>query len=53
MDKQAIFVEFDTNKLANDIRQHASESKNEEELKIRVEVLLEPIRKEWGINWAS
>lgn len=45
--------EFDANKLAKEIRAHASESKKEEDLKIRVEVLLEPIRKKLGISWAS
>ncbi|MEM4647954.1 MAG: N-6 DNA methylase [Candidatus Pacearchaeota archaeon] len=35
--------EVDIHKLANEILKHASESKNEEELKIRVEATLRPI----------
>ncbi|MEM5874758.1 MAG: N-6 DNA methylase [Candidatus Aenigmatarchaeota archaeon] len=45
--------QIDTRKLANEILQHASESKNEEELKIRVETTLRPILEKWGIQWAS
>jgi methylase of polypeptide subunit release factors len=43
----------DTNKLANEIIKCASESRNEEELKIRVETTLRPILEKWGIKWAS
>jgi len=53
MEKEIGLEELDTHQLANEIKKHASESKNEEELKIRVETLLEPIRKKWGIQWAS
>ncbi|MDI6903082.1 MAG: N-6 DNA methylase [Methanocellales archaeon] len=42
--------QLDTNKIANEIREHASESKNEEELKIEVEKLLDPIIKRWNIK---
>jgi hypothetical protein len=45
--------EVDTNKLALTIRKHASESQNEEQLKIRVEATLRPILDQWGIQWAS
>ncbi|OQX53737.1 MAG: hypothetical protein B5M53_06605 [Candidatus Cloacimonas sp. 4484_209] len=45
--------EIDTHKLSEKIKQHASESANEEELKIRVETLLNPLREKWGIQWAS
>ncbi|MEM5812073.1 MAG: N-6 DNA methylase [Candidatus Aenigmatarchaeota archaeon] len=45
--------QIDAGKLANEILQHASESKNEEELKIRVETTLRPILEKWGIRWAS
>jgi len=45
--------QFDTYKIATEIKRHASESRNEEELKIRVETLLKPIRETWGIQWAA
>ncbi|MCW1304577.1 MAG: N-6 DNA methylase [Candidatus Parvarchaeota archaeon] len=45
--------QVDTHKLANEILKHASESRNEEELKIRVETTLRPILEKWGIQWAS
>jgi len=45
--------QFDTYKIATEIKRHASESRNEEELKIRVESLLKPIRETWGIQWAA
>jgi hypothetical protein len=45
--------QLDTHKLADTILKHASESKNEEELKIRVETTLRPILEKWGIRWAS
>ncbi|MFH7873661.1 MAG: hypothetical protein QW449_03870, partial [Candidatus Aenigmatarchaeota archaeon] len=44
---------IDTHKIANEILKHASESRNEEELKIRVETTLRPILEKWGIQWAS
>jgi len=50
---ESIFKEVDTNQLAEEIRKHASESRNEEALKIRVETSLDPIRKKWGIECAS
>lgn len=42
--------QVDTNKLATEIIKHASESRNEEELKIAVEKLLDPIIREWGVK---
>ncbi len=48
-----IVLEEDTTKLASEIKKHASESKKEEDLKIRVESTLRPIFDRWGIQWAS
>src|SRR2546422_692817 len=45
--------EGDSQKLADEILKHASESANEEDLKIRVEATLRPILDKWGIQWAS
>jgi type I restriction-modification system DNA methylase subunit len=45
--------QLDTHELATTIQKHASESRNEEQLKIRVEVTLRPILDKWGIQWAS
>lgn len=45
--------EIDAHKLAKEIKRHAAESRNEEELKIRVETTLRPILEKWGIQWAS
>jgi SAM-dependent methyltransferase len=42
--------QIDTNKLAVEIIKCASESRNEEELKMAVEKLIDPIIKEWGIK---
>jgi methylase of polypeptide subunit release factors len=42
--------QVDTNKLATEIIKCASESRNEEELKMAVEKLIDPIIKEWGIK---
>lgn len=44
---------INTQLLSEQIRNHAAQSANESELRIRVETLLEPIRKKWGIQWAS
>jgi methylase of polypeptide subunit release factors len=52
--KQYLFVEeVDAGELSNIILKHASESKNEEDLKIRVETSLRPFLEKWGIQWAS
>lgn len=48
-----LLEEFNVNQFVEDIKKHASEAKNEEELKIRVEILLSPIRKKYDIQWAS
>ena len=53
MEREIGLEELDAYQLADEIKKHASESRNEEDLKIRVEPLLEPIRKKWGIQWAS
>ncbi|MEM5883132.1 MAG: N-6 DNA methylase [Candidatus Aenigmatarchaeota archaeon] len=47
--KEISLEQIDTHKLANEIIKHASESRNEEELKIGVVKLLDPIIKEWEI----
>lgn len=52
-DEKTITEELNAEEISNEIRKHASEAKNEEELKIRVETLLEPIRQKLGIQWAS
>lgn len=46
-------IKTNTQLLSEHIRSHAAQSANESELRIRVETLLEPIRKKWGIQWAS
>jgi len=51
--KEVISEELDVHKFAEEVKAHASASRNEEELKIRVETLLDPIRRKWGIQWAS
>jgi len=48
-----ILEEVDTKELANSILKHASHSRNEEDIKIRIETLFEPIRKRWNIDWAA
>jgi SAM-dependent methyltransferase len=48
-----LLEQVDSNKLASAILKHAGESKNEEDLKIRVEDELREILKQWGIEWAS
>lgn len=45
--------QLDTHKLADAILKYASESGNEEDIKIRVEATLRPILEKWGIQWAS
>ncbi|MFH8119861.1 MAG: N-6 DNA methylase [Candidatus Aenigmatarchaeota archaeon] len=50
--KEISLEQIDTHKLANEIIKHASESRNEEELRIRVETTLRPILEKLGINWA-
>jgi|SRR5208282_212778 len=45
--------QIDTERLAKTIQKHATESKNEEDVKIRVETTLHPILKKWGIEWGS
>lgn len=52
MDKMHL-EDIDVNSLCAEIRKHASEARNEEELKIRVESILRPILDRWGIKWAS
>jgi hypothetical protein len=48
-----IIQEVDVGEVTRMIQQHASESSNEEELKIRVESSLRPVLQKWGIQWAS
>ena len=43
--------DIDIDNLCAEIKKHASESRNEEELKIRVESTLSPILDKWGIKW--
>ncbi len=45
--------DIDVVQLSTDIRNHAAESKTEEDLRIRVESTLRPILEEWGIQWAT
>ncbi|MEM4772594.1 MAG: class I SAM-dependent DNA methyltransferase, partial [Nanoarchaeales archaeon] len=45
-------IEVDTEEIAKQILKHASEAKNEEDLRIRVETTLRPILEKWGIEWA-
>jgi len=45
--------EVDTQELADEILGHAAKSRNEEELRIRIETTLQPILKKWGVEWAS
>ncbi len=45
--------EVDTGRLAESILRHASEARNEEELKIRVETTIRPILAHWNVTWAS
>jgi len=52
-DDEISLEQLDTHKLADTILKHAAESRNEEELKIRVEATLRPILEKWGIQWAS
>lgn len=42
--------DIDIDDLCTEIKRHASESRNEEELKIRIESTLKPILKNWGIK---
>jgi len=42
--------EIDTHKLSEKIKQYASESRNEEELKIEVEKIIAPIIRKWGVK---
>ena len=51
--KNIVLEDINVQELSDRIKRHASESRNEEELKIRVESLLEPIRAKLGIQWAS
>ena len=48
-----LLEKLDTTSIASAIVRHAEESKNEEDLKIRVENELRGILKQWGIQWAS
>jgi len=48
-----IILEQDAAELAKKIAKHASESRNEEELKIRVETTLRPILEKLDVKWAS
>jgi len=50
MSNNDILEKIDIIKLAEEIRKCASESSNEEELKIAIEKLLDPIVKSWGIR---
>jgi len=45
--------DVDVSKLCIEIKKHASEARNEEELKIRVESTLRPVLEKWKIQWAS
>ncbi len=45
--------DIDVDRLCTQIRTHASETRNEEELKIRIESTLRPILDRWGIQWAT
>lgn len=45
--------DIDTEKLSNEIRKHANESKTEEDLRIRVENTLRTVLKRFSIEWAS
>ena len=48
-----LLEKLDTNKIASAILKHASESENEEDIKIRFEDELREVLKGWGIEWAS
>jgi hypothetical protein len=39
--------------LCTEIKRHAAQARNEEELKIRIESTLRPILEKWDIKWAS
>lgn len=45
--------DIDVVQLSIDIKNHAANSKTEEDLRIRVESTLRPILEEWGIKWAT
>ena len=45
--------EIDVDSLCNEIKKHAAQARNEEELKIRIETTLRPILEKWDIKWAS
>ena len=54
MVKEKMHLEdVDVSNLCAEIRKHASEARNEEELKIRIESTLRLILDRWGIKWAS
>ncbi len=48
-----VLEDIDPQNLALEFKKAATVSKNEEDLKIRVESLLDPIRKKWGIEWVK
>jgi len=50
---KSIIEEVNTKELAKKIKKHASQSRKEEDLKIRVETTLRPILDKWNIPWAS
>jgi methylase of polypeptide subunit release factors len=48
--KELQLENIDAHKIANEILKHASQSRNEEEVKIGIEKLIDPIAKGWGIK---
>ncbi|MEM3291113.1 MAG: N-6 DNA methylase, partial [Candidatus Micrarchaeaceae archaeon] len=52
-EEKSVIEELDSQKIAEEIQKHASAAKNEEELKVRIETLLQPIKEKLGIQWAS
>ncbi|MBU7045865.1 MAG: N-6 DNA methylase [Theionarchaea archaeon] len=45
--------DIDVNSLCTEIKKHAAQARNEEELKIKIESTLRPILEKWDIKWAS